>query len=385
MPLLKRRDFWIDQSTKRYTFSNQYEIKNELGRGPNSIVYECQRRGLQMIYAVKLLRKNINKKVCLADAGILLKLDHRNLVRLQEIFETRNRIYIVQELVSGGELFERIVQPGSNYSEQVASRAIRDVVNGLKYLHFFGYAVKNLKPENLVYEDHSDDAHVKIADFAMSSIVSPELEIAATCRFPGYTAPEIMKGFRADRASDMWSLGVIIFILLFGYEPFSHEDPVALFKKIIKGQFEFPAHDTHEVDEVSVIGKDLVRKLLQVDPKDRLTAEKAYRNSWVNSVAVKSKPLEFVVAKIRDLNATRKQKALLPPLSVSTIHSQVSQGYLFLVKPRSATQEAETTETAIQHSKETSFTDVQDGTKSYEQSEAGYDLDEIPSPSIEAA
>ncbi|KAK3701431.1 hypothetical protein RRG08_015851, partial [Elysia crispata] len=144
MPVCKEQDFWVQQSTKEYSFESQYEIGKELGRGATSCVFKCQRRGLPKTWAVKVLLKNTHKRVTKADIGMLLGLDHKNLVRFKEVFESKSRIFIVQELVTGGELFERVVNIGE-YSEAIAARAVKDIVAGIGYLHGCGYVHRNLK------------------------------------------------------------------------------------------------------------------------------------------------------------------------------------------------------------------------------------------------
>ncbi|XP_005107008.1 calcium/calmodulin-dependent protein kinase type IV [Aplysia californica] len=186
MPVLKKQDFWIKQSTKEESFDSQYELGKELGRGATSSVYKCERKGLGQAWAVKVLSKNIEKKVLTADVGILLKLEHKNLIRLKEIFESKSRIFLVQELVTGGELFDRIVNVGT-YSEAEASKAVQDIISGLMYLHSWGIVHRDLKPENLLYENLAEDSKLKISDFGLSSILSPEVDMTSVCGSPGYT------------------------------------------------------------------------------------------------------------------------------------------------------------------------------------------------------
>jgi len=108
----RKQDYWIRQSTKEETFDSKYDLGKELGRGTVSNVCKCTRRGLGEAWAVKILYKNKNKRVTTADVGILLKLEHVNLIRLKEVFESKSKIYLIQELVTGGELFDRCPQVG---------------------------------------------------------------------------------------------------------------------------------------------------------------------------------------------------------------------------------------------------------------------------------
>ncbi|GFO34263.1 calcium/calmodulin-dependent protein kinase type iv-like [Plakobranchus ocellatus] len=299
MPVCKLQDFWIQQSTKEYSFESQYEIGKELGRGATSCVFKCQRRGLPKTWAVKVLVKNVDKRVSKADIGLLLRLDHKNLVRFKEVFESKSRIFIVQELVTGGELFERVVNIGQ-YSEAVAARAVKDIVAGIR-------------PENLLYENLSEDSPLKIGDFALSSILNTEVNVSSVCGSPAYAAPELLKGERFGTAVDMWAIGVITFILLGGYEAFSADSPADLFKKILKGQYEFASIYWNGI---GVNGKDFIRKLLVVDPNKRLTAEGASLNCWVNGIGASTSPLERTANRIKSFN--EKQKSKGPGLEVSS-------------------------------------------------------------------
>jgi len=345
MPALRKQDFWVMQSTKDVTFDSQYEIGKELGRGATSCVCKCTRKGLGQAWAVKILYKNRDKKVATSDVGILLGLEHKNLIRLKEIFESKSRLYLVQELVTGGELFDRIVNVGT-YTEGEAAKAVKDIVSGLQYLHSWGIVHRNIKPENLLYENLAEDSSLKISDFGLSSILSPEVDMTSVCGSPGYTAPEILKGERYGKPGDMWSLGVIAYILLCGYEPFRSESPAELFKKIIKGQYEF---SSPYWDVVGENAKDLVRKLLTVDTKRRLTSEAASKNCWVNSYAARTHTLAETVERIKGFNEERRHKALLPHLDVVSASAnnpkfnqscggvvEVSKRCLKRVPPRSA-------------------------------------------------
>ncbi|KAH9524519.1 Calcium/calmodulin-dependent protein kinase type IV [Bulinus truncatus] len=199
-----------------------------------------------------------------------------------------------------------------------------------KYLHFCGVILRNLKPENLMLDSLAEDAHVKISDFVMSTIVSHEVLLASISRHPYYTAPEVLKNLNGDMPCDMWSLGIITFTLLFGIEPFYHDDPITLYKKIIKGHYEVPAH---EAEDISAGAKEFLRKLLTVEASKRLTSEMAYLNYWVNSINVKTKPLDDVVGKMKELNIARKNRARLLPITISFSGApSINEGYLYLVE-----------------------------------------------------
>uniref|UniRef100_A0A0B7A0H9 Protein kinase domain-containing protein n=1 Tax=Arion vulgaris TaxID=1028688 RepID=A0A0B7A0H9_9EUPU len=324
MPETRRRNYWIQQSVKDESFDSKYALGQEVGRGRSSLVYTCERRGLSRVLAVKIVRKNLNKKVCMADIGILLGLEHENLVRLQEIFESRTQIFIIQELAYGGQLFDRIASLNV-YTEIFAGRAVKDIVSGINYLHNCGYILKNLKPENLLYATISEDSRLLIADFAMSSVVGLEVDMSSVCGSPIYTAPEVLKGVRCGKPGDMWSVGVIIYILLCGYEPFSSENPSQLFKKILKGQYEFfPEH----WENISLNAQDVIKKLLVLEPVTRIPASAVLRSIWVQGSVPKNVQLGDVVMRMKNFNERRKDKMTTNPLEVHTIHPNTNPRFL---------------------------------------------------------
>jgi len=213
------------------------------------------------------------------EVEIMHKINHTNCVQLYEMFETSKKIYMVMELLTGGELFDRIVAKGS-YSEREASDLIKDITSAIQYLHSIGIVHRDLKPENLIYLNQRADSPIKITDFGLAKFRSgPKLEAMTTaCGTPGYVAPEVLKNEPYGKAVDMWSLGVILYILLCGFPPFYHESTAALYKQIKKGEYDFP--DPYWTD-ISDSAKDLVKKLLCVDSKKRLTAKQVLDHPWI--------------------------------------------------------------------------------------------------------
>ncbi|ELU13408.1 hypothetical protein CAPTEDRAFT_222444 [Capitella teleta] len=149
------------------------------------------------------------------------------------------------------------------YSEKDAAKCVKEMLEAAKYLHENDIVHRDLKPENLLYENNSDDARLKIADFGLSKIISGDVTMQTVCGTPGYCAPEIMTGSQYTSAVDMWSIGVMTFILLCGYEPFYDDNEQQMFKKILKADYEF---DPQWWSEVSENAKDLIGRLLVLDP-----------------------------------------------------------------------------------------------------------------------
>jgi len=210
---------------------------------------------------------------------IMHKINHPHCVQLFEMFETSKKIYMVMELLTGGELFDRIVAKGS-YSEREASDLVKDITSAIQYLHSIGIVHRDLKPENLIYLNQRADSPIKITDFGLAKFRSgSKLEAMTTaCGTPGYVAPEVLKNEPYGKAVDLWSLGVILYILLCGFPPFYHESTAALYKQIKKGEYDFP--DPYWTD-ISDSAKNLVQCLLTVDPKKRYTAKQVLSHPWI--------------------------------------------------------------------------------------------------------
>lgn len=227
------------------------------------------------------------------------------------------------ELVTGGELFDRIVQK-SSYTEAEAAATIRTLCDALKYLHAKKIVHRDLKPENILYASDAEDADIKVADFGLARVVSGKDLMKTACGTPGYVAPEILKNQGYDSgAVDLWSTGVILYILLCGFPPFYEEELPALFDQILNARFDFPSPWW---DKISKEAKQLVHGLLCIDPKKRLTAEQVLEHPWVNGKASKE-PLPETLSSLKKYNASRKiKKAALGIMAKNRITKALGGG-----------------------------------------------------------
>ncbi|GLV37690.1 Calcium/calmodulin-dependent protein kinase I [Carabus blaptoides fortunei] len=218
-------------------------------------------------------------------------LTHPNIVQLLETFEDKSKVYLVMELVTGGELFDRIVEKGS-YTEKDASDLIRQVLEAVDYMHEQGVVHRDLKPENLLYYSPDEDSKIMISDFGLSKMEDSGI-MATACGTPGYVAPEVLAQKPYGKAVDVWSIGVISYILLCGYPPFYDENDANLFAQILKGEFEF---DSPYWDEISDSAKDFIRQLMCVNVEKRFTCRQALSHPWISGNAASNKNIHGTVS-----------------------------------------------------------------------------------------
>jgi calcium/calmodulin-dependent protein kinase I len=194
---------------------------------------------------------------------------------------------MVLELLTGGELFDRIVAKGS-FSEKEASELMKSITSAVTYLHSIAVVHRDLKPENLIYQSPKPDSPIKITDFGLAKYRADggKSQMTTACGTPGYVAPEVLKNEPYGKEVDMWSLGVILYILLCGFPPFYHENTQQLYKQIKKGEYDFP--DPYWTD-ISDSAKSLVRGLLTVDPKKRMTGKQVLAHPWITGENVSTK------------------------------------------------------------------------------------------------
>mmetsp|Transcript_18315 Transcript_18315/g.53410 ORF Transcript_18315/g.53410 Transcript_18315/m.53410 type:complete len:319 (+) Transcript_18315:62-1018(+) len=288
-----------------------YEIGKELGSGHFSRVKLATRKADGLKCAIKIMKKPApGKKVQFdTEVEIMRRIDHPTIVKLFEVFETDDKVYLVMELLTGGELFDRIVDVG-HFTEKDAASMTKKLISAIKYMHELGVVHRDLKPENMLMSDETKDAIVKITDFGLSKITDGHSVLMKTpCGTPGYIAPEVlhMKGY--GKEVDMWSVGVIVYILLCGFPPFYADNDAQLFQQIKAGKYEFLRPYW---DPVSPMAKEFVSKLLVVDPKRRLTAEAALDHPWLAGEAEpSSENLTYVTENLKDRQARSKLKGII--------------------------------------------------------------------------
>nr|XP_044996028.1 calcium/calmodulin-dependent protein kinase type 1B isoform X2 [Jaculus jaculus] len=276
---------------KKHTedISSVYEIREKLGSGAFSEVMLAQERGSAHLVALKCIpKKALRGKEALVEneIAVLRRVSHPNIVALEDVHESPSHLYLAMELVTGGELFDRIMERGS-YTEKDASHLVGQVLGAVSYLHSLGIVHRDLKPENLLYATPFEDSKIMVSDFGLSKIQAGNM-LGTACGTPGYVAPELLEQKPYGKAVDVWALGVISYILLCGYPPFYDESDPELFSQILRASYEF---DSPFWDDISESAKDFIRHLLERDPQKRFTCQQALQHLWISGDAALDKDI----------------------------------------------------------------------------------------------
>uniref|UniRef100_A0A667YVQ7 calcium/calmodulin-dependent protein kinase n=1 Tax=Myripristis murdjan TaxID=586833 RepID=A0A667YVQ7_9TELE len=287
--------------------------------GAFSVVRRCMKISTGQEYAAKIIN---TKKLSARDhqklereARICRLLKHPNIVRLHDSISEEGFHYLVFDLVTGGELFEDIVAR-EYYSEADASHCIQQILESVNHCHINGIVHRDLKPENLLLASKLKGAAVKLADFGLAIEVQGDQQawfgFAGT---PGYLSPEVLRKDPYGKPVDMWACGVILYILLVGYPPFWDEDQHRLYQQIKAGAYDFPSP---EWDTVTPEAKDLINKMLTINPAKRVTATDALKHPWIcqRSTVASMMHRQETVECLKKFNARRKLKVRTVLLNV---------------------------------------------------------------------
>ncbi|XP_069562996.1 serine/threonine-protein kinase H1-like [Brachyistius frenatus] len=279
----------------------RYDIKALIGRGSFSRVVRVEHRASRQPFAIKMMEVEApeGREVCDSELAVLRRVSHANVIQLTEVFQFPQRVYMVLELATGGELLDRVVGRG-HFTERDATRALRMVLAGVGYLHNLGITHRDLKPENLLYYHPGADSRLLVTDFGLATFTGSEVSetdggnqsggdrswsLRTTCGTPEYMAPEVVLRRPYSCAVDMWALGVIAYIVLSGSMPFDEDSGARLYRSIVRGKYSFHGNPW---PSVSNSAKDFILRLLVSDPATRLTAEQASRHPWVVTMAASS-------------------------------------------------------------------------------------------------
>uniref|UniRef100_H3A9Q1 non-specific serine/threonine protein kinase n=1 Tax=Latimeria chalumnae TaxID=7897 RepID=H3A9Q1_LATCH len=262
-------------------FTDGYEVKEDIGVGSYSICKRCIHKATNMEYAVKIIDKS--KRDPSEEIEILLRYgQHPNIITLKDVYDDGKYVYLVTELMKGGELLDKILRQ-KFFSEREASAVLFTITKTVEYLHTQGVVHRDLKPSNILYVDESGNPEsIRICDFGFAKQLRAENGLLMTpCYTANFVAPEVLKRQGYDAACDIWSLGVLLYTMLTGYTPFANgpdDTPEDILARIGSGKFSLSGGYWNSVSDEA---KDLVSKMLHVDPHQRLTAALVLRHSWI--------------------------------------------------------------------------------------------------------
>jgi serine/threonine protein kinase len=276
-------------------FFGKYSLAEEIGLGSTSKVFRVLRKNDSKPFACKVIDKSQARgaeyqyllQQFAEEVRILELLKHNNVISLEDSFETADRIYIVTELMEGGELFEYVIERGA-LSEEEASGVVRNIVSAVAYMHSQGVIHRDLKPENLLLlrrRDKADDdsiPEVKIIDFGLARLLPPDDGATSFLGTKGYLAPEMLQRNAYGKSVDVWALGVIAFVLLCGCLPFGDDNSfIENTPHAAKGKFtlRFPSW----ANNLSPLAKDFLERLLDISPETRISASEACKHSWLSA------------------------------------------------------------------------------------------------------
>ncbi|XP_027699352.1 ribosomal protein S6 kinase alpha-2 isoform X2 [Vombatus ursinus] len=262
-------------------FTDGYEIKEDIGVGSYSVCKRCVHKATDTEYAVKIIDKS--KRDPSEEIEILLRYgQHPNIITLKDVYDDGKYVYLVMELMRGGELLDRILRQ-KYFSEREASAVLCTITKTMDYLHSQGVVHRDLKPSNILYMDESGNPDsIRICDFGFAKQLRAENGLLMTpCYTANFVAPEVLKRQGYDAACDIWSLGILLYTMLAGFTPFANgpdDTPEEILARIGSGKYALSGGNW---DSVSDAAKDVVSKMLHVDPHQRLTAVQVLRHPWI--------------------------------------------------------------------------------------------------------
>ncbi|XP_076906821.1 calcium-dependent protein kinase 13-like [Bidens hawaiensis] len=285
----------VDKSKEN--IEDKYALDRELGRGEFGVTYLCIDRTSRELLACKSISKRkLRTAVDVDDVRREVEImkhlpDNASIVTLREACEDENAVHLVMELCEGGELFDRIVARG-HYTERAAAAVTRTIVEVVQLCHKHGVIHRDLKPENFLFANKKENSPLKAIDFGLSIFFKPGEKFSEIVGSPYYMAPEVLKRNYGPEI-DIWSAGVILYILLCGVPPFWAESEQGVAQAILRGIIDFKREPWPGVSEGA---KSLVRQMLEPDPKLRLTAKQVLEHPWIlNAKKAPNVPLGDVV------------------------------------------------------------------------------------------
>ncbi|GMI63751.1 calmodulin-domain protein kinase 9 [Hibiscus trionum] len=308
---------------------NHYTIGKELGKGQFGVTYLCTENSTGKRYACKTISKRKlitkhDKEDMRREVQIMQHLSGQpNIVEFKGAYEDKQSVHLVMELCAGGELFDRIIARG-HYSERAAASICRAVVNVVHACHFMGVMHRDLKPENFLLSSKDENALLKATDFGLSVFIEEGKVYRDIVGSAYYVAPEVLRR-KYGKEIDIWSAGVILYILLSGVPPFWAETEKGIFDAILEGEIDFKSQPWPSISDSA---KDLVRKMLTQDPKQRITSTQVLEHPWLREGGNASdKPLDnAVLSRMKQFRRMNKLKQLALKVIAENLSTEEIQG-----------------------------------------------------------
>lgn len=297
---------YLNTKMIRENIRNVYKIGRGLGTGQFGIVrVGSPYSDPKLKYAIKSVRREASEdyiRQLEKEFRILNDVDHPNIVKFYDAYQDQKFFHFVFEYCEGGEVFDRLSSLGAIY-EADASSIIRELWYAIQHLHENDICHRDLKPENILFKSKNPDSEIKLIDFGLSTYAKKDRKMKTRVGSPLYVAPEVLKG-SYQKSCDMWSIGVIAYVILWGYPPFDGKSNESIYRRIEKWAFTYP---TREWRRISPAAKDFINKLLVNDPEKRMNPYEALQHIWITKHD-KSHKLEVEIIK--------KINSVQPPIDV---------------------------------------------------------------------
>jgi calcium-dependent protein kinase len=262
---------------KKGMIENDYVIGEECGSGAFATVRKVKSKSTGQVRALKIIKKTKSQDSArmYLEVEILKKLIHPNIMQIFEFYEDKKNFYIITEICDGGELFEQIVNKGA-FNETECANVIKQILSAVNYIHLNSIVHRDLKPENILLDTNKNDV-IKIIDWGTARFFEKNKKMNKVSGTPYYIAPEVLFE-KYDEKCDVWSIGIIMYILLCGYPPFNGDSDTEILNRIKEGKFTFPKE---EWENVSNDAKDLINCMLKYNPEERLSASDCLQHKWL--------------------------------------------------------------------------------------------------------
>lgn len=313
-----------DKTGSRNIIFHKYEMGRLLGQGTFAKVYHGKNVDTSESVAIKVINKDQVKKEGMMDQiqreiSVMRLVRHPNVVELKEVLATKQKIFFIMEYIKGGELFSRVAK--GRLKEDVAKKYFQQLMSAVDFCHSRGVYHRDLKPENLLLDENGD---LKVSDFGLSALpeqLRNDGLLHTQCGTPAYVAPEVLrrKGYGGEKA-DIWSCGVILYVLLAGFLPFQDENMMNMYRKVFKSEYEFPPW-------ISPEAKRLISKLLVADPTRRITISAIMRVPWFSKGFTRSISCPILDDHVEDGPEIVRTKSSPPFYNAFEFISSMSSGF----------------------------------------------------------